>query len=215
MGAIGKLIFSFCLGVVCYFVLPFSDVALSFHLIASWDVFCFCLLVLNWITFFKTKSTAIRNQAKKQDDKRIIIFIIILVATSISMLSSIQMLINGPAQNLNNIISLIIEVTCMTLSWFLVHTIFSIRYAHIYYSNHADNPEKHAGGLQFPEEEKPDFIDFAYYSFTLGMTFQVSDVTITSRKMRRLSLLHCLFSFGFNAAIIAFTVNVISGLIQK
>ena len=215
MDAIGKLIFSLCLGVLCYFILPFSKVALSFHLIASWDVFCFCLLILNWITFFNTDTATIRSQAKKQDDSRVIIFIIILVATAISMLSIIQMLINGPAKNLNNVMSLIIEVSCMTLSWCLVHTVFSIRYAHLYYSNHRDNPDAHAGGLEFPKEEKPDFIDFAYYSFTLGMTFQVSDVSITSRKLRRLTLLHSVFSFAFNAAIIAFTVNVISGLIQK
>lgn len=111
--------------------------------------------------------------------------------------------------------ALIIEISSMLLSWFLVHTTFAIRYAHIYYGDSEEDADTHAGGLEFPKEKKPDFIDFAYYSFTLGMTFQVSDVEIGSRKMRRLSLLHALFSFAYNAAIIAFTVNIISDIIKR
>lgn len=215
INAFQKLIISLSFGVLCYFILPFGDIAPSYHVIASWDIFCICSLILTWITFFTTSSYAIRTQAKKQDDKRVVVFIIVLIAIAVSMLSTFQMLINGHPKDLNHILALLIEVSSMLLSWFLVHTVFAMRYAHIFYGDSEGDPKTHAGGLDFPGDRKPDFLDFAYYSFTLGMTFQVSDVEITSKTIRRLSLLHGLFSFGFNATIIAFAVNVIAGLIQK
>lgn len=103
----------------------------------------------------------------------------------------------------------------MFLSWFVVHTIFTTRYAHMYYSDHETKEETYAAGLDFPQDFEPDFVDFAYFSFTLGMTFQVSDVQISSNRIRRLALWHALLSFGYSATIIALSVNIISGLTQK
>jgi uncharacterized membrane protein len=82
----------------------------------------------------------------------------------------------------------------------------------MYYAEHRLMPGTNAGGLDFPGEAKPDFVDFAYFSFVLGMTFQVSDVSISSKKIRRMVLWHSLISFGYNAVIIALTINVIAGL---
>jgi uncharacterized membrane protein len=70
----------------------------------------------------------------------------------------------------------------------------------------------HAGGLVFPDDDKPGYSDFAYFSFVLGMTFQVSDIQITSKRLRRIALLHGILSFGFNTIIVALTINVIAGL---
>jgi uncharacterized membrane protein len=99
----------------------------------------------------------------------------------------------------------------MVFSWFLIHTIFTLRYAHIYYGDHPSTPEKYHGGLSFPDDATPEYIDFAYFSFVLGMTFQVSDVDITSKRFRKLALWHSLLSFGFNTIMIALTINVIAG----
>lgn len=107
---------------------------------------------------------------------------------------------------------LVTGILGLLLSWVLVHTIFTLRYAHIFYANHKEDKTKHAGGLVFPEEPHPDYIDFAYYSFTIGMTFQVSDVTVTSKDLRRLTLFHSLIAFAFNTIVVALTVNVIAGL---
>jgi len=95
------------------------------------------------------------------------------------------------------------------LSWFLVHTTFSMRYAHLFYG---DNENGKGSGLGFPGNGSPDFVDFAYFSFVLGMTFQVSDVEISSRQIRRLSLLHSLIAFIFNTVIVALTINALAGL---
>jgi len=73
--------------------------------------------------------------------------------------------------------------------------------------------QKHAGGLIFPGDRPPNYLDFAYFSFVIGMTCQVSDVQITSRRMRRISLFHSVLSFGFNTLILALLINTVSGLL--
>ena len=99
-------------------------------------------------------------------------------------------------------------------SWCLTHTIFTIRYAHLYYAqDDPDAPDDAPGeGLDFPDEKNPDFLDFAYFSFVIGMTFQVSDVQITARPIRRIALLHGLVSFLFNTVVLALSINLASSL---
>jgi uncharacterized membrane protein len=91
-------------------------------------------------------------------------------------------------------------------SWALVHTVFVLRYAHAYYGH----PE---GGIDFRSDERPDYHDFAYVSFTIGMTFQISDTDLTSNVLRRLALRHALLSYLFGAVILAATINVAAGFI--
>ena len=97
------------------------------------------------------------------------------------------------------------------LSWLVTHVTFSYRYAHEFYARDAGGPDVDRG-LEFPDEKEPDYLDFLYFSLVLGMTFQVSDVQITSRKLRRVATLHGLLSFLFNTVIVAFTVNIAAGL---
>ena len=106
-----------------------------------------------------------------------------------------------------------VAILGILLSWMMVHISFTFHYAHLYYDDDDDgNTHKHAGGLNFPNENKPDYLDFAYFSFIIGMTFQVSDVEITSKKLRRMVLLHSLLSFGLNTFVVALTINLIAGL---
>ena len=97
------------------------------------------------------------------------------------------------------------------LSWTLVHTTFCFHYAHLYYDNEKGTINN-AEGLEFPKEKHPDYIDFAYFSFVIGMTFQVSDIEVSARKIRRLALLHGLLSFILNTFVVALTINLIAGL---
>ena len=97
-------------------------------------------------------------------------------------------------------------------SWLMTHVIFALRYAHEYYARDEGGPEVDRG-LDFPGEKQPDYLDFMYFSLVLGMTFQVSDVQITSRKLRRVATLHGLISFLFNTVIVALTVNIAAGLL--
>jgi uncharacterized membrane protein len=106
-----------------------------------------------------------------------------------------------------------IVAATLALSWMLTHAVFALRYAHEFYTRTGD-AEKPDGGLEFPGEPDPDYWDFLYFSAVLGMTFQVSDVQITSRKFRRLATLHGLLGFMFNTVIVALTVNLASGLLS-
>src|SRR5207253_11335449 len=95
-----------------------------------------------------------------------------------------------------------------------VHTGLRALHAHTYHGapDGPTGPKPHAGALQFPGDHEPDYLDFAYFSFTIGMTFQVSDVVITSHDFRTLVLLHGMLSFGFNTVILALTINTVSAL---
>ncbi len=101
----------------------------------------------------------------------------------------------------------------LLLSWLVTHAIFAMRYAHEYYATDDAPGPGIDGGLEFPGEQPPDYWDFCYFSLVLGMTFQVSDVQITSRKLRRLALVHGLIGFLFNTVIVALTVNIAASLL--
>lgn len=98
--------------------------------------------------------------------------------------------------------------------WLTLHSAFSMQYAHHYYRlDNPQEPNRFAGGLAFPNEQEPDYLDFAYVSFGIGMAGQVSDVNVTSRKMRRWVTFHALLSFMFNTVIVALTINAIAQLV--
>ncbi len=95
----------------------------------------------------------------------------------------------------------------MVLSWAVVHTVFTLRYAHEYYA-------APSGGIDFKNDAPPDYQDFAYVAFTVGMTFQVSDTDVQKRVIRRTILRHALLSYLFGAVILAVTINVVANLLQ-
>jgi uncharacterized membrane protein len=105
-----------------------------------------------------------------------------------------------------------IAAVSIVLSWLFVNTMFAVHYAHSYYgdSNHAAG-DAQIDGLDFPGTKQPDYWDFVYFAIVLGMTFQVSDVQITSRPMRRTALMHSVIAFFFNVVIIAISVNIAAG----
>ncbi|WP_421942346.1 DUF1345 domain-containing protein [Pedobacter sp.] len=203
------LLISLFTGIVFYFGSLMINMGTLTHVMLGWDIFCLVLITLHWYMFFHTSAAETHLKAKMQDETRGEIFAIVLVSTFAGLLAVILLLINNDVSALD----LIIAISGMFLSWFLVHTTFSMRYAHLYYGDRPkSNSGKHGAGLEFPGDDEPDFIDFAYFSFVLGMTFQVSDVEISNRQIRRLSLLHSLIAFIFNTVIVALTINALAGL---
>ena len=183
-----------------------------------WVCFSFVNLVLFWITMFTVHPREITQIAKKQDFSRVLIFIIILLASFVSLVAIVLLLrtLPNPGEKgyYYNVTLLIASVGC---SWLLIHTIFTFHYAHLFYTCKTEETidKAHRGGLDFPNDKAPDYLDFAYFSFVIGMTFQVSDVQVSSGVIRRLVLLHGLISFLFNTIIVALSINIIAGLIQK
>lgn len=134
----------------------------------------------------------------------------IIISAFASMFTVLLLMLSMGKSPGQEIVSVILSITGMILSWAMVHTIFTFHYAHIYYDEGMDFPKLKA--LAFPGEEAPDYIDFAYFSFVIGTTFQVSDVEINSRKIRRTVLAHGLLSFALNTFVVALTINLIAGL---
>ncbi len=185
------------------------------HLILSWDAFTLCLLSLAWARIVTAQPRVVLKTARLQHSTRKWIFVIVLGAACASLAAVFFLL--RPEQHLSSSksgehLALALALATVLLSWTLIHTIFALQYAYLYYCRHT------AGGasgtaLLFPGEKlEPDYYDFAYFSFVIGMTSQVSDVQIVSREIRRWALLHGVVSFAFNTAVLALGINIVSNL---
>ena len=199
---------SLVIAVIVYFLsIPLLDNLFS-RLMIAWISFCVIQTGISWLVFLKSSVTQTRQHAGLEDGGRAIIFIIVLLATFAGMMAVFILLVKTDNQS-KQWVDLLLGMVGMFLSWILVHTSYTSRYAHLYYGTKAGKLLK---GLVFPGDEEPDFIDFAYHSFVIGMTFQVSDIDITSKRMRRLTLGHSLISFVFNTCIVALTISAVAGL---
>lgn len=175
-----------------------------------WDVFCLFYIAACWTVAFKRPVESIRRIARIEDGSRSYVLSIIVLASLASMLTVLLIVLSK--SNSDQVLYLPVAIAGILLSWILVHTTFAFHYAYMYYDDDDNDSTKHAGGLEFPNEKKPDYLDFAYFSFVIGMTFQVSDVEISARKIRRFALFHGLISFALNTFVVALTVNLIAGL---
>lgn len=198
------------------FALVFSRFSVPTVVLLTWMSFALTVIILIWITFLKSHPLEVRKIAKLQDSSRAMMFTFVLVASVVSLTAVYFLLKSAKGHSANASGHILLAIAAVFVSWWLVHTIFTTRYAHLYYDTDKDDgsPRK-AGGLQFPDEPEPDYLDFVYFSFVIGMTFQVSDVEIASRTMRHLAWVHGLISFVFNTAIVALSINVISGLVSS
>lgn len=202
-------------GALVFFV-AWGDLGHWSAAIAGWNAVAVVILALDWVTILTTPQRKIRELAQQQDLSRFLVFLFVVV-TSSAALFAVGFLVSAKksAAGGHFIIYLLLTLLTVIFSWTLVHTVFGFRYAHAFYGDSGDpGVQRHAGGLIFPGDRPPDYFDFAYFSFVVGMTCQVSDVQITSRRMRRLTLAHSILSFGFNTIILALVINIaVSGLL--
>jgi uncharacterized membrane protein len=192
-----------------------SQVRLPTDIIAAWDSFALCVLASAWLTILITPQRALRARAQEQDFGRTVIFLFVLVAACAALFAVGFLVRVGRSEMRDHFTGhLMLGLATVVLSWSLMPTVFGLRYAHAFYGD-SDQPgqSQHAGGLIFPGDRMPDYFDFAYFSFVIGMTCQVSDVQITSRRMRRLTLLQSVLAFGFNTVILALLINTVSSLL--
>ena len=197
------------------FVALRGQARLSTVSIATWNAFAFFILALDWIVILKTPHNKLRERAREQDLSRLLTSIFVVVAAC-AALFAVGFLIGTNKGQIGGHFTAHLLLTLLTVifSWSLVHTVFGFRYAHAFYGD-SDEPgvNQHAGGLIFPGDRPPDYFDFAYFSIVVGMTCQVSDVQITSRRLRRLTLAHSVLAFGFNTIILALLINTVSSLL--
>jgi uncharacterized membrane protein len=178
--------------------------------IVAWDIGSVAFLLLSAQLFVTAVSDHMPAAAEAQQEGEWTIFGLTLAVVIVSFIAvSSEFTAIKAAGSKAWEISLVAGT--LFLSWLVTHVTFCYRYAHEFYARDLGGPGVDRG-LIFPEEEEPDYLDFLYFSIVLGMTFQVSDVQITSRKLRRVATLHGLLSFLFNTVIVAFTVNIAAGL---
>src|ERR1700722_4429883 len=193
------------IGIIAFFLLP-GSLRLVTRLLIGWGCFVAVYLLLVYIMMFRCGLAHIRRNAIRQDDGR---FLILLV-TALGAFASIAAIVFELAGSHRSPVELALATVTVALSWAAVHTAFALHYAHDYYRG------AKPGGLQFPngdEHEKPDYWDFVYFSFVIGMTAQVSDVGITDRTIRRTATAHGIVSFVYNTALVALMVNIAASAI--
>lgn len=204
---------SAALAVIAFFLAARHELML--RVVVGWDVYAFSAVLLAGIVLSLGDPYEARRNARLQDSSATAIFALVVSAATVSLLAVALLLRSAKSLSPEKLAEYIaFSVAAILLSWFLVHCLFALRYAHLYFANAREKERKHAsGGLDFPGDTTPDYSDFAYFSFVVGMTCQVSDVQVTSSLFRRLVLLHGLISFCFNTAILAMFVNIVAGLL--
>lgn len=207
-----RMFISLAIGLMVFFSLSSRSMSLLLRSMLSWDAFAYILIVLSWCVIFSRSTPEIRVLAKREDGSRLYVFFVILISSFASMIAVLLLILSGSDKGNHHALYLVATIAGMLASWIMVHTTFTFHYAHMYYEKDNGDPHKRKEGLEFPSEKRPDYLDFAYFAFVIGMTFQVSDVEISSRKIRRLALVHGLLSFGLNTFVVALTVNLIAGL---
>ncbi|WP_434318656.1 DUF1345 domain-containing protein [Leifsonia sp. P73] len=176
----------------------------------GWAVACAVYLTWVWITISRMGGSETGRHAAAEDPSRTTSDALLLIA-SIASLAALALLLgqtkNAPPPGKDLIAAL--GLACVALSWFFVHTLYTLRYAVLYYNEPAGSGRH---GIDFNEDVAPRYLDFAYLSFTVGMTFQVSDTDISSQRIRAAILRHMLLSYLFGAVIIASSVNLVASL---
>jgi uncharacterized membrane protein len=193
------------IGIVAFFVAP-QSLRLVTRLLIGWDVFVAAYLLLVYVMMARCGQAHIRRSAILQDDGSIII----LLVGALGAFASIAAIVFELGAGHRTPAELALATATIALSWAAVHTTFALHYAHEFYRG------AKAGGLAFPsgdKPEEPDYWDFVYFSFVIGMTAQVSDVGITTKTIRRIATAHGIVSFIFNTALVALMVNIAASAI--
>jgi uncharacterized membrane protein len=200
------------LGVFVYAIGP-TAVPVANRVLVTWNAASLAYLLLYWSTILHADAHVTRERAGTYDQAARIIFLLVTTAACASLVAI--GFVMGDVKSLDfwpKALHFGLSIAALVLSWLLIHTVFAFHYARRYYAP-ASVDEGPAGGLKFPGVDEPAYSDFAYYAFVLGMTSQVSDVSVTTAQMRRTTLAHGVLSFMFNIAVLAMSINVISGAI--
>lgn len=203
-----RLLGSVLATILVFMVLP-SAWGMNSRFLVAWDTGVAFYLVLAWIMAARSSTQKMQERAAKEDEAAVVFLVLTVTAAVVSLVAiAVQLsgIHNDSAEE--QVFRLTIAGITILCSWFFVHTIYAIHYAHEYYGDEGERQ-----GLSFPHSDKPDYWDFLYFSFNLGAAAQTSDVVIVSKRMRRLALAHTIMAFLFNTTILALAVNVGAGLL--
>lgn len=201
-----RLTIALVVGAVTTLAIP-ARLGFPLRILAGWNAGALAMGALAWWLILTATPAETRQRAAADDPGRHVVWAIVILASGFSLFATTVVLrearLRAPEAR---DIFVVLCVAAVAGAWMLTHTAYALRYAHLYYRD--DDGE---GGLCFPAECVPDYADFAYFAFTIGMCFQVSDVSITSGTIRRAVLGQGLLSFAYNTAILATALNLVLG----
>jgi len=190
-------------GVIASLLTPVSA-----SILLGWDVAVLIYLAWTWgaVQGLDPEVTA---QLAKREDPSTPVADLVVIGAGTAMLAAVGFALAKAGEATGGMKAYLVTLglVSVVLSWAVVHTVFALKYARAYYS-------EPAGGIEFNEDEPPNYIDFAYYAFTIGMTFQVADTNITSRAVRRTTLHHALLSYLFGSVLLGLVINVVATLLK-
>ncbi|HFX6475275.1 DUF1345 domain-containing protein [Acinetobacter baumannii] len=180
-------------------------------LLASWNGSISLYLLHVWKLMRSADHSQMQQQAKKQDESKWVIMLIVLLAITMSLVAILVQLSQLPSGHYEKLGHVALALLTIISAWLFMHTVFALHYAHDFYMALSRNEEN--GGLDFPGTEHPTYPDFLYFSYIIGTSAQTADVSITNKHMRLLNLFHAVLSFGFNTTILAICINVAAGFL--
>lgn len=177
--------------------------------LVGWDTTALLFVTMVWLSTRHDDSEATKDQATMEDDSRIAADAILVGASVASLVGVVFALIQAAnATGAAHTVIAAVAVVSVVLSWASVHAVYTLRYAHLFYTE--------GGGIDFHAGQyMPTYGDFLYVALTVGMTFQVSDTDLTGKDIRRAAIRHALLSYLFGVVVVAITINVVAGLLTK
>lgn len=201
----GRLGLAIVVGVAATLLLP-EELGWAGRIVGGWDAGAIVLLGLAWTIIATADQKETRRRASSEDPGRTMVMAIVVLTSAVSLFAATVAMRHAKSMS-GAMAAVLVSLSFLAVAaaWSVTHTAYTFRYAHLYYRDDGAGE----GGLLFPGDEQPGDSDFAYFAFVIGMCFQTSDVTITSRVFRRNALVHAILSFLYNTAIVALTLNLV------
>ena len=187
---------------------------LNSRLIYAWDVTCFSFLAATFLMMSECDDSKIRARAAREDEGQHIILGLAIVAAVASFIAiGFELSEAKAAHGLDKWIRILIAFGTVAGSWLFVQMVFALHYAHEYYGeDETAGAGIHRGGLNFPEDDTPDYWDFLHFAAIIGVAAQTADVAFTSKSFRRTGTVHGIVAFVFNTVVLALTINLLASL---
>jgi uncharacterized membrane protein len=211
-----RLIMCVLIGTIAFFLQP-DQWTLNTRLLITWNISTWLYIVVAGFFMLRASEHSMRTLALLGDESRYVVLGLATLASITSLAAIVIQLGNvKDAHGLLKALHIGLASSTIMSAWTFIHLVFAQHYAHEYFierQHQTNQPNDNKGGLHFPGTEKPDFFDFLYFSFVIGVASQTADVEITCKPIRRISLAHSIVSFFFNTTILALTINIGAGLI--
>ena len=204
-----RILVGFAAAAVATAIAALVGASWSVAVLLGWDALLLVFFIWVWWTVFRKDGAETQKLALAEDDSRAAADIVVLCASITSLIAIFFTLSLATKTNgVHGVFLALLAVGSVILSWAAIQTTFTLMYARLYYG-------EPMGGIDFEHDEPPDYRDFAYTAFTVGMTYQVSDTTISQKRVRRVVTRHALLSFVFGTTIIAVAINAVANLINR